>query len=107
MRLKLLLAVAVCVLPLALKAETVQLSDEVMLDKIKGGWVGQVVGCTYGGPTEFRWNGTWIQDYVTLRWDGNMMYEAYTEHPGLLRRYLHGPGVYGRTRRPGDRRQRE
>jgi hypothetical protein len=69
--------------PLTARAATVEISNDVVLDKIKGGWVGQVVGCTYGGPTEFRWNGTWIQDYVTLRWDEDMMYEAYTDHPGL------------------------
>ena len=29
----------------------VTLSKEVLLDKIKGGWAGQAIGCTYGGPT--------------------------------------------------------
>ncbi len=24
-------------------------------DKVRGGWVGQMIGVTYGGPTEFRW----------------------------------------------------
>ncbi|MBW7996092.1 MAG: ADP-ribosylglycohydrolase family protein [Candidatus Glassbacteria bacterium] len=83
MRLGKLLAVLTLACPLAAAAQMVELTDEQMLDKIKGGWVGQVVGCTYGGPTEFRWNGTWIQDYVPLRWDSEMMYEAYTDHPGL------------------------
>ena len=30
------------------------LSKTSLLDKIKGGWAGQVIGCTYGGPTEFQ-----------------------------------------------------
>ena len=28
-------------------ADTVTLSREVLLDKIKGGWAGQTFGCTY------------------------------------------------------------
>ena len=35
-------------------SEMVKISEDVLLDKIKGGWVGQVIGCTYGGPTEFK-----------------------------------------------------
>ena len=31
---------------------TVTLSKEVLMDKIKGGWAGQTIGCAYGGPTE-------------------------------------------------------
>ena len=27
---------------------------DVLKDKIKGGWAGQTIGCTFGGPTEFR-----------------------------------------------------
>ena len=36
----------------------VTISKERLLDKIKGGWAGQTIGCTYGGPTEFKFNGT-------------------------------------------------
>ena len=28
--------------------KTVEISKEVLLDKIKGGWAGQTLGCTYG-----------------------------------------------------------
>ncbi len=83
MRLLGILTTVVALCPMLVSARNVELSEEVMLDKIKGGWVGQVVGCTYGGPTEFRWNGTWIQQSVPLRWDGDMMLEAFTDHPGL------------------------
>ena len=64
-------------------AATVTLTAEEMRDKIKGGWVGQTVGCTYGGPTEFRWRGTWIQDYVRLEWDDSKMLWYYQNSPGL------------------------
>ncbi|HUU30161.1 MAG TPA: ADP-ribosylglycohydrolase family protein [archaeon] len=46
--------------------ETVRISADVMRDKIKGGWVGQTIGVTYGAPTEFRWPGSWIQEYVPI-----------------------------------------
>ena len=35
-------------------------------NKIKGGWAGQVIGCTYGGPTEFKYRGTMIQEYIPI-----------------------------------------
>lgn len=37
--------------------KTYELDKDVLLDKIKGGWAGQTIGCTYGGPTEFKYKG--------------------------------------------------
>ena len=34
--------------------EKATLSVNALKDKIKGGWAGQTIGCTYGGPTEFQ-----------------------------------------------------
>jgi hypothetical protein len=48
-----------------------------------GGWAGQVIGCTYGGPTEFQWNGTMIGDHVPIPWDEHQMLWWYTNAPGL------------------------
>ncbi|MHC4653630.1 MAG: ADP-ribosylglycohydrolase family protein [Planctomycetota bacterium] len=45
------------------------LAKAELQDKIKGGWAGKVIGCTFGGPTEFRYNGTMIQDYQPLAYD--------------------------------------
>ena len=61
----------------------ITLSKEVLLDKIKGGWAGQTIGCTYGGPTEFRFNGTMIQDYVPLEWPDGIIKWYYENAPGL------------------------
>lgn len=63
-------------------AEFTLLKSELQ-DKIKGGWAGQVIGCTYGGPTEFRFKGTMIQDYTPIEWDGNRMEWYYNNAPGL------------------------
>lgn len=60
-----------------------QISKERLLDKIKGGWAGQTIGCSYGGPTEFRYNGTMIQDYTPIPWPDNYIKWWYDNFPGL------------------------
>ena len=44
--------------------------ESVLADKIRGGWAGQIIGCAYGGPTEFKYFGM-IPDSVTIRWNGD------------------------------------
>jgi hypothetical protein len=61
----------------------ITMSKEMLLDKIKGGWAGQTIGCTYGGPTEFKFNGTMIQDYVPLEWPDGIIKWYYENVPGL------------------------
>ena len=82
-----LLSVMACLFTLSLAAngfcETTTLSMDKLEDKIKGGWAGQVIGCTYGGPTEFRFRGTMIQDYHPIPWDNTRMKWYYENSPGL------------------------
>ncbi len=52
-------------------------------DKIKGGWAGQVIGCTYGGPTEFRYKGIMIHDSIAIPWDEERCLWYYENAPGL------------------------
>jgi len=59
------------------------LSKEVLKDKIKGGWAGQVIGCTFGGPTEFRYKGSMINDYQPIPWEENSCLWYYENAPGL------------------------
>jgi hypothetical protein len=54
-----------------------------LLDKIKGGWAGQVIGCTFGGPTEFRYPGAMILDYQTIPWDDSLIARRFERSPGL------------------------
>ncbi|MFA5265988.1 MAG: ADP-ribosylglycohydrolase family protein [Opitutaceae bacterium] len=57
-----LLILASLTASLATASESVTISRSVLLDKIKGGWAGQMIGVVYGAPTEFRSNGkilTW------------------------------------------------
>ncbi len=55
-----------------------ELSRAELLDKIKGGWAGQVIGCTFGGPTEFRFPGAMIPDYCSRPRRGSTMTSTWT-----------------------------
>ncbi len=59
------------------------ISKVVLKDKIKGGWAGQTIGVTFGGPYEFQFNGTFIQDYQTLEWGENKIRENMLNNAGL------------------------
>ncbi len=39
-------------------------SNEILKDKIAGGWAGKMIGVTYGGPTEFRAQGKTYEDPI-------------------------------------------
>lgn len=66
-------------------AETdfVALDRAVLLDKVRGGWAGQVIGCTFGGPTEFQFNSTFIPGHQPLAWDGGAIGRYFENQPGL------------------------
>ena len=45
----------------AAQAAPRRLSRSVLEDKVRGGWAGQMIGVSYGAPTEFRSNGKIIE----------------------------------------------
>ncbi|MDP4282149.1 MAG: ADP-ribosylglycohydrolase family protein [Bacteroidota bacterium] len=61
----------------------VRITSAVLKDKIKGGWAGQTIGCTYGGPTEFQFKGSMIQDYQPIVWYDDYIKETFESDPGL------------------------
>ncbi|MEO9475720.1 MAG: ADP-ribosylglycohydrolase family protein [Cyclobacteriaceae bacterium] len=61
----------------------VSLTNADLKDKIRGGWAGQTIGCTFGGPTEFRFRGTMIQDYQPIIWYDDYIREIFELDPGL------------------------
>ena len=65
----------------AQKAITMPLT--VLEDKIKGGWAGQTIGVTFGGPYEFRFEGTFIGDYQPLPWQKDFLKKNMVDNPGL------------------------
>jgi len=62
---------------------TITLSSQQLKDKIRGGWAGQTIGVTYGGPVEFKFNGTWIQETQPIVWYDGYLKETMTNIPGL------------------------
>ena len=43
------------------------------VDKMKAGWVGQMAGVGWGGPTEFRWKGAIIPEDKMPKWKPKMI----------------------------------
>ena len=43
-----------------------EITKTELVDKIKGGWAGQFIGCAYGGPTEFKYVNKIIPENVKL-----------------------------------------
>ena len=61
-----------------------KLTPEELMNKIKGGWAGQAIGVTYGGPTEFRYQSKMIPDEVQVPWgDADYVLNTMTKSPGL------------------------
>ncbi len=65
------------------RAAEVRIAKDTLRDKIRGGWAGQTIGVTFGGPTEFNYNGTFIQDYEPIPWYRGYLRETYERSPGL------------------------
>ena len=61
----------------------VSISKQKLFDKIIGGWAGQTIGVPFGGPTEFRYNGTMIPDHQKFAWYEGYLKETYLGYPGL------------------------
>ncbi|MBQ7462838.1 MAG: ADP-ribosylglycohydrolase family protein [Bacteroidaceae bacterium] len=72
-----------CVLSLSAR-QKLTLSRDVLLDKIKGGWAGQTIGCAYGGPTEFCYRGVIIPDDVEIKYPEHHLQWFYDHSPGLF-----------------------
>ncbi|MEA4917955.1 ADP-ribosylglycohydrolase family protein [Proteiniphilum sp.] len=46
-------------------------------DKLKAGWLGQIAGVSWGGPTEFRWKDAIIPEENMPQWAPEMINEAF------------------------------
>jgi hypothetical protein len=63
--------------------KTITITKQQLHNKIKGGWAGQTIGVTFGGPYEFRFNGTFIQNYQPLLWNDGFVKHNMLNNPGL------------------------
>lgn len=66
------------------KETTVEFSRAELQDKIRGGWAGQTIGVSYGGPMEFRFQGSMIQDYQPIVWPEHYIKNWFDHSPGLF-----------------------
>ncbi len=62
---------------------TVNITASELKNKIKGGWAGQTIGVTFGSHTEFRYNGTFIQNYQPIPWYEGYVKELMNSWPDL------------------------
>ncbi len=46
------------------ESEFLTISEDELRDKIAGGWAGKMIGVSYGGPTEFQYNGVINEDPI-------------------------------------------
>ncbi len=71
----LLVGVVLCVCsPAGFAKEKVRrLSVDEYVDKMKAGWVGQMAGVGWGGPTEFKWKGAIIPEDKMPVWKPEMI----------------------------------
>ncbi len=54
-----------------------RLPVSVYRDKMKGGWIGQIVGVAWGAPTEFKWQNRIIPAADMPRWRPEMINDAF------------------------------
>ena len=62
---------------------TVTIDRATLEDKIRGGWAGQTIGCTYGGPTEFKYKGALMSDLAPIVWYDDYALDTFRADPGL------------------------
>lgn len=67
-----------------LPAGEVKTTRDILADKIKGGWAGQTIGVVYGAPTEFKFQGTTVQDYQPIPWNDGYVKYWWDKKPGLF-----------------------
>ncbi len=63
--------------------KSVTISKSALQDKIKGGWAGQVIGVTFGGPTEFRYSGSMVNAYQPIPWYDGYIKNTMINNAGL------------------------
>ncbi len=63
-------------------AKTVRIPLDDLQDKIKGAWAAQVIGCTFGALTEFKYNGSIMSDYHPIKWYDGFLKDTYDNRPG-------------------------
>jgi hypothetical protein len=53
-----------------------EISFEELKDKLRGGWAGQMIGVSYGAPTEFRYRGRIIPEAKMPKWSPDRIHNS-------------------------------
>ncbi len=77
------------------RANTREISVADYVDRMKAGWIGQMAGVGWGGPTEFRYKGVIIPEDAMPQWTPNLINQfqqddIYVEMTFLRTLELHG-----------------
>ncbi len=56
-----------------------KISREQFIDKVKGGWLGQIAGVTWGYPTEFHYCGKIMPESYIPQWTTAMINEGFCQ----------------------------
>ena len=70
------ICIAACTGPTAPEPDYEQISLAALRDKIAGGWAGQMIGVSYGEPTEFRYRESIIPADKLPEWDPDSVASA-------------------------------
>lgn len=68
----------------AAQPRSVEMSKAELLDKIKGGWAAQTIGVVFGAPVEFKFTGSYTQDYQPIPWSEHYVKYWWEQKPGLF-----------------------
>ena len=72
-----------------------RLSLDDYRDKMKAGWIGQMVGVGWGGPTEFRWKGEIIPADKMPKWKPETVNQFHQDDIYVEMTFLRSLEVYG------------
>jgi hypothetical protein len=73
------IAIAVLSAAFAQRPSTQRISLDVLRDKIEGGWAGQMIGVSYGAPTEFRYRNQIIPEDKLPNWSPEKITNALNQ----------------------------
>jgi len=77
----------------AAKYRRISVADYV--DKMKGGWIGQMAGVGWGGPTEFRWKGEIIPEDKMPKWKPELINQFGQDDIYVEMTFLRSLELYG------------
>ena len=77
------------------KVEYRKISADEYMDKVKAGWIGQMVGVGWGGPTEFKWRGEIIPADSVPVWTPDMVNQFHQDDIYVEMTFLRTLEKYG------------